>query len=71
MYKKSVLTIGDWIIAMIILSIPIVNIIMLIVWAVGKEYNQTFQNYIRSMIIYSLVLLVIGFIFYGQIIDLM
>jgi hypothetical protein len=45
------LSIGDWIITLIILAIPIVNIIMLIVWAVSGSTHPSKKSYAQASLI--------------------
>ncbi|VDG98851.1 Uncharacterised protein [Lysinibacillus sphaericus] len=56
------MTVKDWIVTLLILAIPIVNIIFLLIWAFGKEDSR--KNYSRAaLIVYSIIIglsLVIG-----------
>lgn len=54
-----VMSIKDWIITLIILIIPIVNIVMMFVWAFGQG-NPNKQNYFKAY----LILLAIGVVLY-------
>ena len=42
--KKGTVTVGEWIVTFIILAIPLVNLIMLFVWAFGGDVNINKQN---------------------------
>ena len=48
--NQSIVTIGDWIITMILMCIPFVNFIMLLVWAfsagtpVSKSYSYLYAD---------------------------
>ncbi len=57
--NQSVVTIGDWIITFILMAIPLVNIIMLCVWAFGSNTSVSKANWAKA----SLIFMVIGFIF--------
>ena len=45
------LTIGNWIITMIILAIPLVNIIMLIVWAATGSTHPSKKSFAQAYLI--------------------
>jgi hypothetical protein len=45
------MTIGNWIITFIILAIPLVNLIMLIVWALGGSTHPSKKSYCQATLI--------------------
>jgi hypothetical protein len=45
------LKIGDWIITLILVGIPLVNIIMLIVWAVGGSVHPSKKSFAKAYLI--------------------
>lgn len=47
-----IMTIGNWIVAMIILVIPVLNIIMLIVWAASSSENPNRKNWAIAQLIF-------------------
>ncbi|MGF7144897.1 hypothetical protein HNQ56_003330 [Anaerotaenia torta] len=57
------MTMGQWLITIIVQAIPCVGIIMLFVWAFGQG-NVSRRNYCRAMLIISAVGLVLGIIIY-------
>jgi hypothetical protein len=57
------LTLGNWIIIMILVAIPCVNIIMLLIWAFGKDVNTSKRNYSRATLIFMLIGIVLSIIF--------
>ena len=52
-------SIGDWIITLIISMIPLVNIIMLLVWAFGSSTNPSKANWAKAYLAFIAIL--IGF----------
>jgi hypothetical protein len=52
---KNFVSIGFWLLAMIVMAIPIVNIIMTIVWAFTGE-NESRKNYFKAFIVVFLLL---------------
>lgn len=56
------MTLGDWIITLLILMIPCVNIIMLFVWAFGSSAPKSKANYAKAELIMIGIGIVLGFI---------
>ena len=56
---KNYISIGGWMLMTLLLGIPIVNIVMLIVWAVDRE-NETRRNFALASFIWMAIGLVIG-----------
>jgi hypothetical protein len=56
------LTIGNWIITFIILAIPLVNLIMLLVWAVSGSTHPSKKSYAQASLIFFGVIFCIGFL---------
>lgn len=52
-----VMTVKDWLIVSLIMIIPLVNIIMLFVWAFGDGTNPNKRNYCRAALIMFAILL--------------
>lgn len=55
---SPIITVKEWMLIMLIMLIPIVNIIMMFVWAFG-EGNPTKQNYFKASLLWAAILLVI------------
>lgn len=53
-------SIGNWIITFILLAIPLVNIILLIVWAVSSTVPQSKKNFAVAYLIFFIALAVLG-----------
>ncbi len=62
------MTLGEWIITLIITAIPCVNIIMLFVWGFSQGGNTSRKNYCRAVLIMGAIGFVLGLIFYSTII---
>ena len=65
--KKGVVSIGEWIITFILLAIPLVNIIMLFVWAFGGGVNLSKKNYAKASLIIFLFFIVLYIIIFAAI----
>ncbi|SDO19909.1 hypothetical protein SAMN05518871_11212 [Psychrobacillus sp. OK028] len=66
-HEKSAkdMTVGEWLITMLILVIPIVNIVMLFIWGFGSPDPR--RNYARASLIWMAICIVLMIIFYGAI----
>ena len=55
-----VVGVGDWFVSILITSIPIVNIILLFVWAFGSRTNPSKANWAKALLIWVLIGIVIA-----------
>ena len=58
MKRNEPLSVGGWIGTLILLAIPIVNIIMIFVWAFGKG-NISRKNYAIAALILTLIVVIV------------
>jgi hypothetical protein len=65
--EEHTISIGEWILMFIVQCIPIVDIIMLIIWALDTS-NRTRANYARAIIILTLIAILLAVVFGGAII---
>lgn len=71
-YKKPPMTLGDWIIAVVIKRLPLIGFIMLIVWAVDTNTDPDKANWAKAELIVRLIIFasviifiaIIGFSFF-------
>lgn len=61
-YDSSVMTVGQWIVTMLLLAIPVVNIVLLFVWAFSGNTNLNKRNYCRATLIIGAVAIVLSLI---------
>lgn len=59
-HDQQPISVGEWVLYLFLLSIPLINIVILGIWAFGSEPNQTKKNFARA----GLIWIAIGFIFY-------
>lgn len=64
---NNTVTTGDWFLTMLITAIPLVGLIMLFVWAFGGGTNPSKQNWAKAALIWMLVSVVFGILFFGAI----
>ena len=59
--RYAVMGVGSFLGTLLLMMIPVVNIILLIVWACGGCTNQNKRNYARAMLILIAIVLIIDF----------
>lgn len=57
--NAPVISVGDWMVTALIFAIPVVNIIMLFVWAFSDGVNPNKRNYCRASLIWFAIVVVI------------
>lgn len=65
--NQSIVTIGDWIITMILMCIPLVNFIMLLVWAFSSSTPVSKANWAKAALIFMVIGFVLLILFWGSI----
>ena len=62
--NEEIMSVGSWLITLIILAIPCVNIIMYFIWAFGNG-NENRKNFCRAGPILMLIAVVLSSLFYS------
>jgi Na+/proline symporter len=60
--KSAPLTLGNYIVMMIVSVIPVVGFIILLTWAFGSKANTNKKNWARAMLIFMVIAGIIGII---------
>lgn len=55
-----VMTTGQWIVTMLLLCIPFMNIILLIVWATSSTENPNRANYAKATLVFMGISIALG-----------
>ncbi|QDH79228.1 hypothetical protein FKX85_09365 [Echinicola soli] len=63
--KNTPMSVGDWIITLLISVLPVIGFIMLIVWTVDKTTPTTKANYAKAALILHAITVVLTFLFVG------
>jgi hypothetical protein len=63
--SAPVMSLGDWIITLIVLAIPIVGLVMMFVWAFSSGTNPNKANLCKAYLIFALITIVCFFLFGG------
>lgn len=62
-YDTSPMTVGDWLITIIILGIPLVGFIMLLYWSLSSTGNLNRRNYCLATLVIVAVILLLFILF--------
>jgi len=69
--QAPVVSIKEWLLTNLIMMIPLVNIVMMLVWAFGSNTNPNKANYFKAaLILFAIVMviyLVLAVVFFGSI----
>jgi len=66
---SETVTFKDWLITMLILCIPVVNIVMPFVWAFGSNSSPSKANFFKAQIIFTVAIIVLWFLFLGSLVS--
>ena len=58
------MSVGEWLLTMLVLAIPCVNLIMLFVWGFGSSEKKSRANYCKAQLIWMVIWTVILVLFY-------
>ncbi|HFC8837700.1 hypothetical protein HMPREF3047_05180 [Neisseria sp. HMSC075C10] len=69
--QAPIVSIKEWLITNLIMMIPLVNIVMMLVWAFGSNTNPNKANYFKAtLILFAIVMviyLVLAVVFFGSV----
>ena len=61
--QETPVSIGDWVLTLIVLGIPVVNIILYVYWALSDSTAPSKKNYCRACILIVMILSATGLLF--------
>lgn len=53
--QQQPISIGQWFVTILLTAIPVVNIVMLIIWAFGANTNPSKANWAKASLIWILI----------------
>ena len=69
--QAPIVSVKEWLITNLILMIPLVNIVMMLVWAFGSNTNPNKANYFKAalilFVIVMVIYLVLAVVFFGSV----
>ncbi|WBW99428.1 hypothetical protein [Oceanirhabdus sp. W0125-5] len=60
---SSPMTLGDWVVTLLLLMIPVVRLVLLIVWAFSSETNENKKNFAKASLILMGIIILITIVF--------
>ena len=69
--QSKTVSVGEWILSMLISAIPVVGFIMLLVWAFSSSTPPSKANWAKATLIFLLIFMVLGFLFAGTFIAML
>jgi len=54
-YRNSTMPVGEWMITLLVLAIPLVNIIMYLYWALSNSGNVNRKNFCIASLLWFLI----------------
>jgi len=66
MKNQDTLSGGDWMIVLLLISIPVVNVVMLFIWALSSEVNETKSNFAKAALMWFVVIIILWFVFFAS-----
>jgi hypothetical protein len=68
MNEQKIPSVGDWIITLLIMSIPLVNFIALIIWAASSSSGPIKGNFAKAALIWIVIIIALYTMFFGAMI---
>jgi hypothetical protein len=68
MNEQKIPSVGDWMITLLILSIPLVNFIVLLVWAFSSGTDPIKANFSKAALVWLLIIMILYVLFFGALI---
>ena len=65
------ISVGEWVITIIIIAIPIVGFIMLFIWGFGSNTQPSKANWAKATLIMIGISIVLSFLFLGSLLAIM
>jgi fatty acid desaturase len=58
-YQHRPVSVGEWMITLLLMAIPLVNIIMLFVWAFSGSTNLSKANWAKATLLWTLIIIIV------------
>lgn len=69
--NNGIVTMGEWVVTILLCGIPLVNLIMLFVWAFGSSTKISKKNFAKAQLIFVGIAILLMIIFWGSIVALL
>jgi len=64
------MTLGNWVVTMLLLLIPIANIVLMFVWAFGSNTNPSKKTYFQATLIFAAIGIIISILSWSALLAL-
>ncbi|MBM3419365.1 MAG: hypothetical protein FJY17_10665 [Bacteroidetes bacterium] len=68
MNEQKIPSVGDWVITLLLVSIPLVNFVVLIYWAVSSSTDTIKSNFAKAALIWIAAIIALYALFFGAMI---
>ena len=58
--KEETMSVSDWFVTLLLCSVPVLNVIMLIIWGFGGEAPKNKSNFAKATLIWIAISFVLG-----------
>jgi uncharacterized membrane protein YqjE len=65
--QAPIISVGEWVVAFILMAIPLVNLIVLLIWAFGSTNNPSKANWAKAALLFMVIAFALWFIVLGSI----
>lgn len=69
--QNQVISVGEWFLILLVVTIPLVNLIVLIIWAFGGSTNLNKVNFAKANLIWLAILVVLCIVFFSSLMAIM
>ena len=69
--QNQVISVGEWFLILLVITIPLVNLIVLIIWAFGGSSNLNKVNFAKANLIWLAILIVLCTVFFSSLMAIM
>ena len=63
--NEAPISVGDWVVTILVTTLPIIGIIMLFVWGFGSGTPISKANYAKAALIWVAISIVLSFLFFA------
>lgn len=63
--NEATISVGDWIVTILVASLPLIGIIMLFVWGFGSGTPTSKANFAKAALIWVAISIVLSFLFFA------
>ena len=69
--SNQIISVGEWFLILLVITIPLVNLIVLIIWAFGGSNNLNKVNFAKANLIWLAIIIVLCVLFFSSLMAIM